>query len=60
MEAPPVAASLSAWDAWGGDAQGRRYAPVDQMWKIRSSTFPGTSRLAQKGFNEHGPKPDQR
>lgn len=30
-EAPPAAASLSAWSAWGGDAQGRRYAPVTQI-----------------------------
>ena len=28
---PPATNSLSAWDAWGGDAQGRRYAPVDQI-----------------------------
>lgn len=34
--------------------------PKRKEWKIRSSTFPGTSRLAQKGFNEHGPKLDQR
>ena len=28
---PPATASRSAWDAWGGDAWGRRYAPVDQI-----------------------------
>ena len=28
---PPAAAARSAWDAWGGDAWGRRYAPVDQI-----------------------------
>ena len=36
------AASLSAWDAWGGDAQGRRYAPVDQI------TPDNVSRLVER------------
>ena len=42
MEAPPSAASLSAWDAWGGDTQGRRYAPVDQI------TPDNVSRLVER------------